>query len=325
MAPTIINGDAVQGETFLHGQIIFGGFALWADSLGHLEQIESYAPGRQVRFGSLNYTADIRGDLIFDGFEPLPSAPHCHDEHDLALPPNSALEAAPTSAPAPGSEPTAPIEDGRLDAASGAAIPTAVEPNTSPVLCKTRDSMEPNSSPDTEPSTPLPSESDWAPIMEFTAADVFQHSPFGDILKSLKSLSLLGEPWPDYGQRGWGTDDEEIQNPPTTHFVAIVDNLTDMLNFDSKDIDGMDADEGDDEEPAPTRPWKATSSYDIYMVDTQKRERVMEQRRMTPPRNNPSAGVSGAAQNPANTKMAIPAREIIIPRKAPKNIPPSKI
>ena len=36
-----------------------------ANSLGHLEQIESYAPGRQVRFGSLNYTADIRGDLIF--------------------------------------------------------------------------------------------------------------------------------------------------------------------------------------------------------------------------------------------------------------------
>ena len=42
MAPTIINGDAVQSETFLPGQIfIFGGFALRANSLGHLEQIES--------------------------------------------------------------------------------------------------------------------------------------------------------------------------------------------------------------------------------------------------------------------------------------------
>ena len=40
MAPTIINGDAVQSETFLLGQIfVFGGFALRADSLGHLEQI----------------------------------------------------------------------------------------------------------------------------------------------------------------------------------------------------------------------------------------------------------------------------------------------
>ena len=75
MAPSIIDSDAAQGETFLPGQIfVFGGFALRANSLGHLEQIESYAPGRQVRFGSLHYTADIPGDLIFDGFEPLPCA-----------------------------------------------------------------------------------------------------------------------------------------------------------------------------------------------------------------------------------------------------------
>ena len=65
MAPSINDSDAVQGETFLPGQIfVFGGFALRANSLGHLEQIESYAPGHQVRFGSLNYTTDIRGDLI---------------------------------------------------------------------------------------------------------------------------------------------------------------------------------------------------------------------------------------------------------------------
>ena len=57
MAPPIINNDVVQGETFLPGQIfVFGGFALRTNSLGHLEQIESYAPGHQVRFGSLNYT-----------------------------------------------------------------------------------------------------------------------------------------------------------------------------------------------------------------------------------------------------------------------------
>ena len=51
MAPTIINSDAVHGETFLPGQIfVFGGFALQANSLGHLEQIESYALA--VRSGS---------------------------------------------------------------------------------------------------------------------------------------------------------------------------------------------------------------------------------------------------------------------------------
>ena len=73
--------------------------------------------------------------------------------------------------------------------------------------------------------------------MEFTAADIFQHSPFGDILKSLKSLSLSGEPWPDYCQQGWDTDDEKFRNPPTTHFVATVVDLTDMIDFDSEDID----------------------------------------------------------------------------------------
>ena len=47
MAPVIINNDTVQGETFLPGQIfVFGCFALRANSLGHLEQIESYAPGQ---------------------------------------------------------------------------------------------------------------------------------------------------------------------------------------------------------------------------------------------------------------------------------------
>ena len=86
---------------------MFGGFALRAKSAGHLEQIESYAPGHQVRFGSLNFTADIRGDLIFDGVEPQPSVPHCHDGHDLTLPPDSTLEAAHESALTHSSEPTA--------------------------------------------------------------------------------------------------------------------------------------------------------------------------------------------------------------------------
>ena len=51
MAPSIISNDAVQGEVFLPGQIfVFGGFALRANSLGHLEQIESYALA--IRSGS---------------------------------------------------------------------------------------------------------------------------------------------------------------------------------------------------------------------------------------------------------------------------------
>ena len=50
-----------------------------------------------------------------------------------------------------------------------------------------------------------------------------------------------------------------------------------------------------------------------------------EQRRMTPPRNSPSASVSGAALNPATARMEIPAPEIIIPQIVPKTTPSSKI
>ena len=137
--------------------------------------------------------AIIRGDLIFDEFEPQPGALHCLDRYDLALPPDGTPEAAPTPAPTLSSEPAAPIEDGWLDTASGAAVSTAIEPNTSIILCAARDSKVPDSFPDSEPSAPLLIESDWAPIMEFTAADIFQHSPFGDILNSLRSLSLCQE------------------------------------------------------------------------------------------------------------------------------------
>ena len=87
MAPSIIFNDAVQEEVFLLVQIfVFSGFVLRANSLGHLEQMESYAPGHQVRFGNLNYTTDIRGDLIFDGFEPMTGAPNSHNGHGLNLP-----------------------------------------------------------------------------------------------------------------------------------------------------------------------------------------------------------------------------------------------
>ena len=45
MASSIAN-NMVQGETVLPGQIfVFGGFALRANSLGHLEHMESYTPG----------------------------------------------------------------------------------------------------------------------------------------------------------------------------------------------------------------------------------------------------------------------------------------
>ena len=141
-----------------------------------------------------------------------------------------------------------------MDAASGAATLTAIKPNIDLTLHESRvvKLLNPSPATDSEPPAPVPIESGWALIMEFTSADIFQHSPIGDILNSLRSLSLSGGSWPNYVRLEWDADDEEIRCPPTTHLVATVDDLTDMLDFDSEDIDGMDDDEGDEEEPVPT-------------------------------------------------------------------------
>ena len=135
--------------------------------------------------------------------------------------------------------------------------------------------------------------------MEFTSADIFQHSPLGNVLNSLKYLSLSGDSWPNYVRLEWEADDEEILSPPTTHLIATVDDLTDMLDFDSEDIDGMDDDAGEEQEPPLMGRWTTTSSYDIYMEDTLKQ----------------SMGVVGAAPSPAT---AIPAQETKTIRMVPK-------
>ena len=43
-----------------------------------------------------------------------------------------------------------------------------------------------------------------------------------------------------------------------------------MLDYGSEDINGMEDDAEEEQEPLPTRHWTATSLYDIYMVDTPK-------------------------------------------------------
>ena len=76
MARLFINDDAASRETFLPGQVfVFGGFVLRANSIGRLEQVDSNAPGHQIRFGNLNYITDIRGDLVFEGFMAPVAAP----------------------------------------------------------------------------------------------------------------------------------------------------------------------------------------------------------------------------------------------------------
>ena len=98
MAPLIIYNNTALRETFLPGQIfLFSDFALRANSIGHLEQIDSYAPGHQISFGNLNYAADTRGDLIFQEFAASTVAPALDPEH-LTEPEDGNLEPAGLSA-----------------------------------------------------------------------------------------------------------------------------------------------------------------------------------------------------------------------------------
>ena len=118
------------------------------------------------------------------------------------------------------------------------------------------------------------------------------------MLDSLKSLSLSGDPRPNYVRLEWDADGKEIRYPPTTHLIATVDDLTDVLDFDSEDIDGMDDDAGESQEPLLTGQWTATSSYDIYMVDTPKE----------------TNGDEGTKDNPSGRK----AKHGLFPRNAVK-------
>ena len=125
---------------------------------------------------------------------------------------------------------------------------SALEPNIDPTSCEGGAIGPSDSSPaiGSEPRTSVPIKSDWAPIMEFTSEDIFQHSPLGDVLKSLKSLSSSRDSRPNYVRLEWEADDEEIRSPPTTHLIATIDDSTDMLDFDSEDIDGIDDDAGEE-------------------------------------------------------------------------------
>ena len=157
---------------------------------------------------------------------------------------------------APGINPEqiAPSKDGWMDPATEAAHSSALEPNTDPASYEDGVIGSSDLSPATgsELRASVPVESDWAPIMEFTSADIFQHSPLGDVLNSLRSLSLSGDSRPNYVRLEWEADDKEIRSPPTTHLIAIIDDLTDVPDFNFDDIDGINDDAGEEQEPPPT-------------------------------------------------------------------------
>ena len=100
-----------------------------------------------------------------------------------------------------------------------AAPSAAIEPNTDPTSYEAGVIGPSDLSPATgsELRTSVPIKSDWAPVMEFTSADIFQHSPLGDVLNSLRSLSLSGDSWPNYVLLEWEVDDKKfVPHPPPT-------------------------------------------------------------------------------------------------------------
>ena len=90
------------------------------------------------------------------------------------------------------------------------------------------------------------------------------------MLDRILSMSISDGKASVYDQIGLRADDQEICIPPTTHLVATIDNLTDVLDYD----EATDTDEdvtGPTENTSPlvnTGRWTATSTYDVYMVDT---------------------------------------------------------
>ena len=112
----------------------------------------------------------------------------------------------------------------------------------------------PDSSPavGSKPREPVDAELDRLSIFEFSTADIFHHSPLGDVLNSLKNPSLAKDSQPNYIRLEPGAGGGEFCFPPTTHFIATVEDSTDTLDYDSENIDGMDDDAEDSEDPVDT-------------------------------------------------------------------------
>ena len=132
--------------------------------------------------------------------------------------------------------------------------------------------MDSSSAIGSEPCASAYVELDRSSIVEFSSVDIFRHSPLGDVQNSLKTQSLAGDSQPNYIRLKLEADDGEFCFPPTAHFIATVEDLTDMLDYGSEDIDGMTDDAGEEEAQNPpfTGRWTTTSSYNVYMVDAPK-------------------------------------------------------
>jgi hypothetical protein len=188
MARSIINNDAVSGENFLPGQLfVFGGFALRANSIGRLEQIDSYAPGHQISFGNLNYVADIRRDLIFEGFT-APTTALALDPEQITGSGDGSLEPAGLSA-------IMELTTGDPEETASSASP---ESNRIPFI-----TVGPDSSPDSKSEllSSMTSKHGQEAFASPSAKDFglpVQSSPLNEALDLMRSLAIIEESLPNY-------------------------------------------------------------------------------------------------------------------------------
>ena len=172
--------------------------------------------------------------------------------------------ATPTSALALDPEHIAGSEDGIIEPAglSAASEPSTGEPEGVASLATI---IKPDSSPDTgsEPSESAPCELGRGVSFPPYSTDPLlpgQTSPLSEDLDLMRSLVITEEQCPNYAHTGLGAESGEFYVPPTTHFIAAVEDSTNMLDYGSKEIDGMDDDAGEEqaENPPFTGRWTAT-------------------------------------------------------------------
>ena len=154
----------------------------------------------------------------------------------------------PTSALALDPERITRSEDGITEPAGlfAATKPNTREPEEVVSLATIR---KPDSSPDTgsEPSESASCELGQGVSFPPYSTDFLlpgQTSPLSEALDLMRSLIITEEQRLSYAQPGLGAESGEFYVPPTTHFIATVEDLTDMLDYGSKDIDGMNDNAG---------------------------------------------------------------------------------
>ena len=101
-----------------------------------------------------------------------------------------------------------------------------------------------------------------------------QLSLLDEALGLMQSLAIAEILSPNYTQHRLGAEVGEFYTPPITHLISTVKDLTDMLDYAYEDIDDMDDDVDAErsQNPPTTRRGTATSTYDVYMVDTPKKK-----------------------------------------------------